>query len=453
MKTKRTLIFFLAAALFTTGQAQQAGLELSHTLAGQSVLAYLKAFNDGEQTMRDYFAAHLAKDALQKTPMEMRLDRYRQMRDRIGSLEIQRVNQARDGSVSLLARGSKGPLLQLEFEFEPVEPFGLLGIRVQDAGEGGPPPDPKKNNADLVATVKAFVQKAAAAEEFSGVVLVAQNGAPLFEEAYGFADRDKKIPNRVATKFNIGSMNKSFTKLAVTQLVAENKVGLDDPVKKYLPDYPNPEAAAKVTVRHLLDMTSGIGDFFGDRYEATPKEKIRSLRDYLPLFADKPLEFEPGTKNQYSNGGYIVLGLIVEKASGIDYYTYVREHIYKPAGMTDSDSYDKDAVVPNRATGYVRDGSAWRTNFATLPGKGSSAGGGYSTVRDLFKYWMAWKDGKLGGANEETRNPLAIAGGAPGLNATLIWEPNSAYAIIVVSNFDPPSATRLAQQIRAWLPR
>jgi len=453
MKTKGTLIFLLVAAVFLTGQAQQAGIELAKTPAGQRAAAYLKAFNDGEQAMREYFTAHLAKDALQKTPIDMRLARYRQMRDRVGSLEIQRLIQARDGSVSLIVRGSKGPLLQLEFEFEPAEPFGLLGIRVQDAGEGGPPPDPQKNNADLVATVKAFVQKAAAAEEFSGVVLVAQNGVPLFEDAYGFADRDKKTPNRVNTKFNIGSINKSFTKLAVSQLIAQNKVGLDDPVKKFLPDYPNPEAAAKVTVRHLLDMTSGIGDFFGDRYEATPKEKIRSLRDYLPLFADKPLEFEPGTKSQYSNGGYVVLGLIIEKASGVDYFAYVREHIYKPAGMTDSDSYDKDAAISNRATGYVRDGSAWRTNFETLPGKGSSAGGGYSTVRDLLKYWTAWKDGRLGGANEETRSPLAIAGGAPGLNAVLVWEPNSEYAIIVVSNFDPPSAMRIAQQIRAWLPR
>lgn len=180
-----------------------------------------------------------------------------------------------------------------------------------------------------------------------------------------------------------------------------------------------------MTVRHLLEMTSGIGDFFGDRYESTPKEKIRSLKDYLPLFADKPLEFEPGTRNRYSNGGYVVLGLIIEKVSGVDYYTYVREHIFKPAAMLDSDSYEKDASIPNRALGYMRDGSSWKPNYETLPGRGSSAGGGYSTAHDLLKYTMALKEGTLGEANEETRGGFGIAGGAPGLNASLEWNPKS----------------------------
>jgi hypothetical protein len=146
----------------------------------------------------------------------------------------------------------------------------------------------------------------------------------------------------------------------------------------------------------LLTMTSGIGDFFGPRYDATPKERIRSIKDYLPLFADQPLEFVPGTGNRYSNGGYVVLGAIIEKVSGQDYYAYVRENVFRPAGMLATDSYPRDAGTPNLALGYAnpgRRGQGRVLNFDTLPGRGSSAGGGYSTAEDMLRYVRALASG------------------------------------------------------------
>ena len=451
-------IFFLimAAAWVPVGRAQQTQVSLPQTSAGRQVEAYVLAFNAGDAAMREFFAGHTAKEALQKTPVEVRMDRYRQMRDRLGSIELRKLIESRADFVSVIARTSDGPIVRLEFQFEPTEPFGLLGIRIEameDTGEESAPAAAKKNNDELLASVKEYGQRASQAEEFSGVILVAQNGTPLFEQGYGYADREKKIPNRVDTKFNVGSINKSFTGLAIHQLIGKKKVSPDDPIRKFLPDYLNKDAAAKVTVRQLLDMTSGIGDFFGDRYNATPKEKIRSLADYLPLFADKPLEFEPGARERYSNGGYVVLGLIIAKASGTDYYTYVCDHIFKPAGMNDSASFEKDAAVPNRALGYVRDGSSWKPNYETLPGRGSSAGGGYSTVRDLLKYTIALGEGTIAGTPEEMRGGFGIAGGAPGLNAVLEWDPKSGYVVAVMSNFGPPSAERVGRQIRSWLPR
>jgi D-alanyl-D-alanine carboxypeptidase len=220
-----------------------------------------------------------------------------------------------------------------------------------------------------------------------------------------------------------------------------------------LPDYPNAQAAEKVTIRHLLGMTSGIGDFFGSRYDATPKEKIRTLRDYLPLFADLPLEFEPGTNNKYSNGGYIVLGLIIEKASGVDYYAYVREHIFKPCGMADTDSFARDAGTPNLAKGYTNEGTPAKTrvlNHATLPGRGSSAGGGYSTAPDMLKYVLALRDKKI--LLPDVSSGLGIAGGAPGINSVLEWDPRTGYTVIVLTNFDPPAAGSVAKRIASWLP-
>jgi len=229
---------------------------------------------------------------------------------------------------------------------------------------------------------------------------------------------------------------------------------VEDPDDIVIPDPKADEGKAeKVTIRHLLSMTSGIGDFFGARYEATPKDKIRSLRDYLPLFADRPLEFEPGTNNRYSNGGYVVLGLIIEKASGRDYYDYVRESIFKPCGMGDTDSYPRDAGVPNLALGYTRREGAqgWTLNHATLPGRGSSAGGGYSTTEDLLRYVRALREGKI--VLPDSASGLGIAGGAPGLNASLDWDPRSGDVVIVLTNLDPPAAVRTSRQIRSWLPR
>jgi len=453
--TKRiALSILLAATLLAAAPAPQAPApEWPPTPAGRSVAAYFKAFNAGEEAMRGYFTDFAAADALKQAPIDLRLARYRQMRERLGALELRKVVEAKADLVRVLAHGANGPLVNLDFQFEPAEPFGLVGIRVTDAGMEGAPAEPKKDAADLGAAVRAYVQKLADEDAFSGVVLIARGGAPVFEQAYGLADRERKIPNRIDTKFNIGSINKSFTALAVRQLVAGGKIALDDPIGKYLPDYPNLEAATKVTVRHLVEMTSGIGDFFGDRYAATPKERLKTLTDYLPLFADKPLEFEPGSRNQYSNGGYVVLGLIVEKASGQDYYAYVRDHIFKPAGMAETDSFPKEAVVPNRAKGYTRSGSAWVPNDDTLPGRGSSAGGGYSTAHDLLKYVAALQKGTLGELPEELRGGMGIAGGAPGLNAGVEWDPQRGYTVIVLANLDPPAAERIALQIRAWLPQ
>ncbi len=430
--------------------------QFPETPAGQTAAAYFKAHNAGEEAMKDFLEGFGAQSFLQRVSIQARLDRYRQMSGQLGSLTPQKIVESRPNFVAVTAQGQSGQLLRLDFEFEDAEPFGLLGIRILPLGgrgDEGPKPDPKKDDVEVFAAVNEYARRAVEGGDFSGVILIARNGMPVFEEAFGYANREKKNPNRIDTKFNIGSINKSFTGLAIRQLAAQKKLSLDDTIGKFLPDYPNRDAAARVTVRHLLEMSSGIGDFFGDRYDAADKEKILTLTDYLPLFADRPLEFEPGKGNRYSNGGYIVLGLIIEKVTGLDYCSYIRDTIFKPAGMTDSDWIPKAAEVSNRALGYVRDGSSWKTNYETLPGKGSSAGGGYSTARDLLKYTIALEKGLYGPAGEELRGGMGIAGGAPGINTALEWMPERGLTIVVMANLSPPAAMRMAQQVRAWLPR
>ncbi len=180
---------------------------------------------------------------------------------------------------------------------------------------------------------QASVDSLAKLDQFTGVVVVAQNGVPQFERAYGMADREAHRANDLETSFNIGSINKLFTQIAIRQLADAGKLNLDSSLARAWPDYPNADIPRKVTIRQILQMRSGIqGNIF-----AAPSGKTRhdvvSLQDFFDLVKTEPLQFEPGSKQQYSNAGYIVLGLLIEKLSGENYYEYVRRHIYEPAGM------------------------------------------------------------------------------------------------------------------------
>jgi len=306
---------------------------------------------------------------------------------------------------------------------------------------GGNDPEVTKNwprsEAGLPAFQK-FLDELTARDLFSGNVLVMHGNDTLLQKSFGFADKEHNVPNNADTKFNIGSINKIFTRTALEQLRGERKIDFSKTLRTYLPDYASP-IADRITIQQLLDMSSGMGDFFGPKYDATPKDRVRSLSEYVPFFIDQPLAFEPGAQRRYSNAGYIVLGLVIERLSGMSYYDYVREKIFAPAGMNDTDSYPLDTIVPNRAIGYTGPKHA-RTNVYTLPGRGSSAGGGYSTVADLLRFVRAHAPKDAAGG---------YGGGAEGLNAAVEFE--EGYTIIVLSNYDPPAAQYVAQNARRAL--
>lgn len=311
--------------------------------------------------------------------------------------------------------------------------------------------------AAAVQISQAGIDSLANAQSFSGVILVAKDGTPLVERAYGLADREAGRANDLETSFNIGSINKLFTGIAIRQLAAAGKLNIDSSLAHAWPDYPNQDVARRVTIRQILEHRSGIqGNIF-----AAPPGKTRhdvvSLQDYFELFKDQPLQFEPGTRQQYSNAGYVVLGLLIEKLSGENYYEYVRRHIYEPAGMTQTGSWRIDRWPANTAIGYTRggegaagggEGAALSRNTDFLPGKGSSAGGGYSTAHDLLRLLNALRDGKIPAGPPPG---VGIAGGAPGLNAAVEGDLPGGYDVIVLANLDPPAAERVARLIRTAL--
>jgi CubicO group peptidase (beta-lactamase class C family) len=479
-----TLLLVAVLVPLATAAQDAAPQKLPDTQAGRRVEAYVEAFNAGEEKMRRFFTDNVSPEALQQRPLEARLGVYRNVHGRLGAIKLSRILKSSESSIAALFEMENGDWVEIDFEFEPAPPHRFLSLRVEDAE---PPAGalksretmsanaPSLTEADAVASIESQVNKAVAADEFSGVVLVARGGTPVFQKAYGLASREYNAPNRLDTKFNLGSIDKTFTQIAIAQLVAQGKLSYDDKLSKLLPDYTNREAAEKINVRQLLSHTSGIGDFFGAEFANASKDRFRSNKDFLPLFASKPLLFEPGASRRYSNGGYIVLGAIIEKVSGQDYYEYVREHIFKPAGMTDSDWYEQDLLPPNTADGYTRDEARKgprRQNIFELPARGSAAGGGYSTAGDLLKFARALQAGTLrqpemegprqtiaaeGTASKLTNaaqgnsgglnGGLGIAGGSPGVNALLEILPNYDYTVVILSNYDPPSAEKLGRQI------
>lgn len=296
------------------------------------------------------------------------------------------------------------------------------------------------------------VDSLAQAQHFSGVVLIAQNGVPLVEKAYGWADREANRDNDIETAFNLGSINKLFTQIAIRQLAAQGKLNVDSTLGRYWPDFPN-IAARRVTIRQLLEHRSGIA---GNIFLAPPgktRRDVRSLADYYLLLDNTGLQFEPGTQQRYSNAAYIVLGLLVERLSGENYYEYVAEHIYEPAGMTRTAHWAVDSLPPNTAIGYTkgverRENALELRNSDLLPGRGSSAGGGYSTAQDMLRLLNALRAGKIANGGPAG---VGIAGGAPGINAVVEGDMPGGYDVIVMANLDPPAAERMGRALRGRL--
>jgi len=455
------LTLILIATAFSVF-AQQTDLSaLSKTENGNRVLGYFTAFNSGdEQTLKDFFLENLAANALKQRPVEPRLDFHRQVRDDYQTLEIKKIISTSETEIKLFVQGKKGGWIEYTFLFEKDVPNKMLGWQIEqiDAPENLEKPKypAPTSKTELLSTTEKYLNDQVTADNFSGVVLIAKDDKPIFSKAYGLASKENKTPNNLDTKFNLGSINKIFTHIAIGQLVKQGKLAFDDKLGKYLPDYPNKDALEKVTIRHLVTMKSGIGDFFGDKFMAMPKDKLRKNSDFIPLFADKPLAFEPGTNEQYSNGSYILLGAIIEKVTGKSYYDYVRENIFKPAGMTNTDSFETDKMPVNTANGYTRRNakSELLNNVETRPFRGSAAGGGYSNAADLMKFSLALKSGKLS-VPDDDGNPrkdggVGIAGGANGINALLLVNGQTGYTIIILSNYDPPTAEKIGVQIRDW---
>jgi CubicO group peptidase (beta-lactamase class C family) len=462
-------VAFFTVAFLTVPAARAApDAESPKTPAGKVFAAWLAAFNSGDAAqLRAFDAAYPREGAT--PPVEDRL-RFREM---TGGFTVVRIETSEPLSlVALLQEKSSETMARLNLKISADEPPKILSSTLQATP---PPPDlgvARLKEADALAALTARAGELAKKDEFSGVVLVARHGKVLLQKAWGLANRETRTPATLDTRFRIGSMNKMFTAVATLQLVEAGKLALDDPIGKYLPDYPNKDVASKVTVRHLLTHTGGTGDIFGPEFEKN-RLTLREHGDYLKLYGSRGLTHEPGVEHQYSNYGFILLGALIEKVTGMSYYDYVRNRIFQPAGMSSTDSLAETDAVPNRSTGYMKDNGKWVPNTDTLPWRGTSAGGGYSTAGDLLRFAQALESGKLiskaslaaattpykehygYGFGIQGEGPLrgyGHGGGAPGQNGELRIFPQLGYVVISLSNLDPPAATRLVDFFTLRMP-
>lgn len=234
---------------------------------------------------------------------------------------------------------------------------------------------------------------------FSGAVLIAKNDSVLFKKAYGFAHFGHSIKNNIETKFSYASIGKSFTAVAIFQLIQKGKISLKDNVGKFLPNYPNETVRDSVTIELLLRHRSGLPNYFhSEKYLNTSKSKFRTIEDLQNLYENEQLEFKPNTQFAYRNTNYIVLGRIIEIVSQMPYEDYIKKHIFSIVSMKNTGNFDIDLNIKNTAENYtlsdIYPNQLQKTIFMGTA-KGGPAGGGYSTVDDLYKFALAFKNNKF----------------------------------------------------------
>ena len=232
--------------------------------------------------------------------------------------------------------------------------------------------------------------------DFSGAVSVSQDGRILMQKAYGFADRPNRIPNEVDTRFPTASAGKAFVAAAVMRLIRDGRLSLDTAIGDVL-DFDLKRLDPGVTVRQLLNHTSGVPDYFdesvmneySDLFRDYPNYKIRTSKDLLPLFIDKPMAYSRGLKFQYNNSGYVLLGLMIEAVTGGPFDVYLENALFKPLKMNGTGYYELDRLPAKCAAAYIEDPQTggWRTNIYSVDVKGTGAGGAFTTVVDVERFW------------------------------------------------------------------
>jgi CubicO group peptidase (beta-lactamase class C family) len=409
-----------------------------------------------------------------RLPMDAHLNFVARVYDQTRGLEFQRVEGEQAGGVTVVLKGKlTGELQGLMVRVESESPYKISGIGMRPAKASAEARSaPKLTEEQIASELDTFVSKLAGADVFSGTVLFAKDGKVIYEKAFGTANKDFNAPNRIDTKFNLGSMNKMFTSVAIAQLVERGKLSFDDPLSKFLPDFPSKEAAEKIKIKHLLSHTAGLGSYFNEKFMESSRARFRTVNDLMELAKDEKPQFEPGSKWSYSNTGMLALGAVIEKATGQNYYDYIRENIYKPAGMVNSDCYELDRVNPNLAVGYEKEyseaGVQFKNNIFTHVIRGGPAGGGYSTAEDLMRFAGALQSNKLVGAEyvklllsakpelnsqnygygfqiDRESQTVGHSGGFEGISSNLDIFLGRGYTAVVLSNYGGASSPVVAK--------
>ncbi len=320
---------------------------------------------------------------------------------------------------------------------------------------------------DMAAQADAYVNHYVKNSQFSGAVLVAKGGKVVLSKGYGMANYELDVANVAQTKFRLGSITKQFTAMAIMQLQEKGLLNVDDPITKYFPDY---KIAEKITIHHLLSHTSGVHNFTNDPEYMQTMMMASPVEKTIARFKDKPLDFAPGEKWNYSNSGYVLLGAIIEKVSGKSYETYLKENIFQPLNMINTGYDHTDVLLKNRAAGYEM-GKAGMVNASYLDMSIPYAAGAlYSTVEDLYLWDRALYTEKLvkkatlekmftpvkndygygwGIKDQKSHKRISHGGGINGFGTQINRYVNDDTCVIVLSNLVPSPAGKIANDLGA----
>ena len=302
---------------------------------------------------------------------------------------------------------------------------------------------------------------------FRGCILITQRGEALFSYASGDADLANGRPNTLNTKFPTASAGKVFVATAILKLLEQGRLQGTDTLGQLL-SFPLHCIDPAITIRQLLTHTSGIPDYFDESvmedyselWKDIPNYSIRSSKDLLPLFWDKPMSYVPGERFQYNNAGYVMLGLIIEAITRMPFDAFLSEAVFRPAGMCDTGYYELDRLPKNCANAYLFDEATgeFYTNIYSVDAKGTGAGGAFTTVADISRFWNALFDGTLlrpdtatrmitpqvaahtsqygygVWLHKDTRIPY-IQGSDPGVSFFSSYDPAASLCIVLVSNY------------------
>lgn len=323
---------------------------------------------------------------------------------------------------------------------------------------------PAQDTARMEHVIQSYVAKKA----FMGSVLVARGNDVLFNKGYGSANLEWDIADSPSTKYRLGSITKQFTAASILLLEERGKLKVGDPVKKYMPDAP--AAWDQITIFNLLTHTSGIPNFTNfpeyrklEPFPITPEQTVA-------VFRDKPLDFQPGEKWNYSNSGYLLLGYLIEKVSGESYEKFLRENIFTPLGMKDSGYDSNSAVILHRAAGYAPSAAGPVNAGFIHMSVPHAAGGLYSTTGDLLRWEQGLFGGKvlssaslekmttpfkndyafgLGVNNRNGRKVISHNGGIEGFNTYLGYYPDDHVTVVVLANLNGSVPDELGAQLGA----
>jgi CubicO group peptidase (beta-lactamase class C family) len=446
--------------------AQSPAAALPNTPVGQLARDWLRQCDQpNRDQLTQWFTAHLSDSASHRTPAKGRADNqlatceanggFRAVADtQVGdTIRVQMVGRKSGTWLTLLVVANDAGKLDGTGTLLSTPPESVMPSHLSDAG--------------LAADVRQVVARVGAAGLFSGIVVVARDTQLIVRVMAGYANRARHTPITGTTQFTLGSMGKMFTAASIGQLVDQGKLSFDDHVGKFFPDYPNAAVRDQVTIGMLLSHTGGLGDFLARRTPEMMTKGVARAAEFMPLYdQDAPL-FPPGTRWSYSNAGLALAGAIVEKVSGEDYPVYIREHIFTPAGMVNSDPNNRPHAATNLVTPYTKfTDQGQSADWVEAPADiGSPAGGAISTADDLVRFAAALRSGRLvrpatfvamttprhavptgdqyGYAMEIMdvygRTVVGHGGGFPGVSTHLYLVLGTPYTVVVLGNQDPPS--------------